>query len=114
MLVADKLVVLESKGPTVNLHFEWQAPVTLAQNKKIVVKIDDLDNIEDVPGVYYFARNFGEKSEPFYIGQTLNLRSRVKSHLETRRIADILRGMTLPGAPTINNGGRSFHFAFFR
>ena len=65
------------------LHFDWQAPLTLAQNKRIVVTADDLDRIEEVPGVYYFARSFGEISEPFYIGETLKLRTRLKNHLDT-------------------------------
>jgi hypothetical protein len=98
----------------VDLHFDWQAPLKLAQNKKIVVTADDLDRIEDVSGVYYFARSFGEKSAPFYIGETLTLRTRLKQHLDTRRIADILRGMKVAGAPSISNGPRLFHFAYFK
>jgi len=85
----------------------------LARNKQIIFTEDDLDRIEEDPGVYYFARNFGDKSEPFYIGETTNLRTRLKNHLDTRRIADILRGMTVAGAPTISNGPRSFHYAYF-
>jgi hypothetical protein len=98
----------------VNLLFEWQAPLLLAQNKKIIVTTSDLDQIDEVPGIYYFARSFGNKSEPFYIGETLTLRTRLKNHLDTRRIADILRGMKVAGAPAISNGPRLFHFAYFK
>jgi hypothetical protein len=98
----------------VKLHFEWQPPLTLTRNKKLIVGDHDFDRIENVAGVYYFARSHGDKSQPFYVGQTLTLRSRLKSHLDTRRIADILRGMRVADAPAISNGGRSFHFAYFR
>ena len=37
------------------LTFQWQTPLTLTQNKKIVVTIDDLDQIADEPGIYYFC-----------------------------------------------------------
>jgi hypothetical protein len=98
----------------VKLHFDWQVPLALARNKMLVVTDDDLKQIDDVPGIYYFARSFGNKSEPFYIGETLTLRQRLKNHLDTRRIADILRGMKVAGAPAISNGPRSFHFAYFK
>jgi hypothetical protein len=98
----------------VKLHFDWQAPLALAQNKSLIVTDEDIERIEDVPGIYYFAQRFGNKSEPFYIGETLALRSRLKNHLDNRRIADILRGMKVADAPAISNGPRSFHFAYFK
>jgi len=98
----------------VKLHFEWKAPVPLTLNKKIIVTDDDLERIDEVPGVYYFARSFGGKSKPFYIGETLTLRSRLKNHLGTAKIADILRSMNVPHAPEISNGPRSFHFAYLK
>jgi hypothetical protein len=97
----------------VNLQFSWQTPLMLARNKQIIIMDDNLARIEEQPGVYYFARNFGDKSEPFYIGETMNLRARLKNHLDNRRIADILRGMKVADAPTISNGPRSFHYAYF-
>jgi hypothetical protein len=97
---------------TVNLNFEWQSPLLLARNKRLVVKPDDLDKIENVPGIYYLARTFAGIVEPFYIGETLKLRSRLKAHLATTRIADILRGMKVADAPTISQGPRFFHFAY--
>jgi len=94
------------------LHFEWQAPLMLAKNKKIIVTDEGLKKILDIPGVYFFARKFGATSQPFYIGETLNLRSRLKNHLSTVKIVDILRGMKVRDAPEISNGHRLFHFAY--
>lgn len=96
------------------LRFDWQSPIKLTQNKKIIDKDEYINEIENKPGIYYFARDFGDKSEPFYIGETKNLRTRLKQHLETVRIADILRGMKVKDAPKISNGSRSFHFAYFK
>jgi hypothetical protein len=98
----------------VKLHFDWQPPLILTRHKKLIVTANDLKRIENVPGVYYFARSQGANSEPFYIGETLTLRTRLKQHLETAKIADILRGMNVAGAPAISNGPRSFHFAYFK
>src|SRR5208282_619444 len=94
------------------LQFDWQKPILLTKNKQLIVREDDFENIDNVPGVYYFARNFGANSAPFYIGETLTLRSRLTTHLRTVRIVDILRGMPVADAPTISNGPRSFHYAY--
>ncbi len=94
------------------LEFNWQTPLLLTQNKRIVLTDEEQEQIEDRPGVYFFARNFGKNSQPFYIGETLTLRKRLKNHLSTVRIADILRGMKVKDAPEISNGRRTFHFAY--
>jgi hypothetical protein len=97
----------------VDLQFSWEIPLMLARNKQIIFTEEDLGRVEEKSGVYYFARNFGDKSEPFYIGETNNLRARLKNHLDNRRIADILRGIKVADAPSISNGPRSFHYAYF-
>jgi hypothetical protein len=97
-----------------NLQFEWQKPIPLTHHTKIIDPNDNIDEIDDKAGIYYFARNHGSNSYPFYIGETLNLRSRLKQHLKTTKICDILRGLGVPGAPVISGGPRSFHYAYFR
>ena len=95
------------------LQFAWQSPIKLAANKRLAVSADDIGSIENVPGIYYFARSFGKNSYPFYIGETAGLRARLKMHLQSVKIVDILRGMTVAEAPVIANGARYFHFAYF-
>jgi hypothetical protein len=73
-----------------------------------------LNVIEDVPGVYYFARHHGKNREPFYIGESLKLRLRLRTHLQTKRIADVLRGISGADVPEILGGHRYFHFAYFK
>ena len=47
-----------------------------------------IKSIPDTPGVYLF---YGEGPLPLYIGKSVNLRSRVLSHLRNRREARLLR-----------------------
>jgi predicted GIY-YIG superfamily endonuclease len=56
------------------------APKDAAQDFFVVGA--DEKRIPDEPGVYVFARAFGKKFEPIYIGQADNLRSRIADHLK--------------------------------
>ena len=50
-------------------------------------------------------------------GETLNVRARLEAHLETRKIADVLRGIDeeIGGKSVrkIRQGARYFHFGYF-
>jgi hypothetical protein len=94
------------------LRFEWQKPIALTHNGHLIFREDDFAQIENRPGVYFFARNFGDISQPFYIGETLRLRSSLKLHLTNYKIMQILKGENVPGVPSIGNGFRSFHFGY--
>jgi hypothetical protein len=96
------------------LDFDWQDPILLAKNRIIIVSDEDVRGIDNVPGIYFFARMYGRTATPFYIGETLTLRARLVTHLDTRRIADVLRGIPVPGAPSINQGRRMFYYAYFK
>jgi hypothetical protein len=75
----------------VDIKIEWQQPIQLTKHKKPLVDEDDLpEKIAAKAGVYFFSRRFGVKFEPFYIGETLNIRSRLKSHLNSKKIAFVL------------------------
>ncbi|NNC16348.1 hypothetical protein HJC22_11515 [Corallococcus exiguus] len=95
-----------------NIIINWQKPILLFKNKLEKYTDADLENIENKAGVYYFARRFGENSTPFYIGETLNLRSRLKKHLESARIMDALRGIENPKHARIAQGARYFHYGY--
>ena len=96
------------------LEVKWSSPVLLAQNKKLVFEDEEdlnwiLEQIPSRPGVYYFSRKFGVTYQPFYIGETMDLRSRLKTHLKTADIKDILRGMKIPNID-VKNGKKFFHY----
>jgi len=95
------------------ITINWQLPIQLTLNKKIIVDENELpEEIEDYAGIYFFSRKFGEAKLPFYIGETLKLRSRLKSHLGSRKIADVLRGISAD--KDIKNGTRYFHYGYLK
>jgi hypothetical protein len=69
------------------IEVAWRTPVRLAVAPKesaqdfVVVDADE-KRIPKAPGVYVFARAFGKKYEPIYIGQADNLRTRIGDHLK--------------------------------
>ena len=92
---------------------EWHKPVQLTTSRELLFTSDDMP--EEVPGeagVYYFSRKHGEDYKPFYIGQSRNLYARLKVHLNTVKIADVLRGIS--GDDRIKQGTRFFHFGVLR
>jgi hypothetical protein len=95
------------------ITFDWQKPIQLTKNRKIIVDKDELpQSIEERPGVYFFSRRFGNACVPFYIGETQNLRHRLKDHLGAARIVLVLLGID-NGDEVIKNGTRFFHYAYF-
>lgn len=79
------------------IRIEWQKPVQLTFNNRIIVNADALPiEIESGAGVYFFARWYGERKDPFYIGQSTDICSRLKQHLKSQVIADVLRAIIVP------------------
>jgi hypothetical protein len=99
------------------LEFRWEQPIVLARNKKLTFDPHFMDSllvkVPQKPGVYYFSRKFGHTYQPFYIGETGNLRARLKSHLKSADIREILRGIQIPGLD-VKQGTKHFHFAAFK
>ena len=96
-----------------DLKVEWHKPIQLTKYGKIIV--DEASLSEAIPsklGVYFFSRQYGDDYIPFYIGETSNLRSRLVSHLKSKKIADVLRGLSGEDHQ-IKGGTRFFHFGIF-
>jgi hypothetical protein len=97
----------------VDILIEWQKPIQLTRHKKPLVDEDDLPKkIAKKPGVYFFSRRFGTKFEPFYIGETLKIRSRLESHLKSKKIAFVL--LDIDPKSQVKGGGRYFHYGYIR
>lgn len=62
----------------------WAKPIDLKRCKPggLIYELD-LEALPSDPGVYVFFRTHGSKVTPIYIGETLNLRARVKGHLNS-------------------------------
>lgn len=96
------------------IRIEWATPILLSANKVIRVDRNDLpDRIPDTPGIYFFSRRYGSSFQPLYIGETSNIRGRLKNHLNNADIRDILRGIPLPGVP-VKQGNKYFDYGVFR
>jgi hypothetical protein len=95
------------------INIQWQTPIRLAKNKRILVNRNALPNrIPKKSGVYFFSRKYGSSFQPIYIGETQNLRGRLKSHLNNADIRDILRSIPVNDVP-VKQGNKYFHFGVF-
>jgi hypothetical protein len=96
-----------------DIKIEWQKPIQLTKHKKPIVDEDDLpEKIAGKAGIYFFSRRFGPKFEPFYIGETLNIRSRLKGHLNSKKIAFVL--LDIDPKSQVKGGVRYFHYGYIR
>jgi hypothetical protein len=96
------------------IEVEWHKPVLLSKNSKIIVDRNNLPHtIPKNSGVYFFSRKYGSSFQPLYIGETTDIRARLRNHLNNADIRDILRGIQLPGVP-VKRGNKYFHFGTLR
>ena len=65
------------------LHLEWKKPVPLRKATKASTYIYtvNLDALPKAPGIYVFARRWGQSYEALYVGQSQNIGKRVSKHL---------------------------------
>ena len=65
------------------ISIDWQRPIQLQSGHRegLIYKVD-LDLLERTPGVYIFARRWSRSFEALYVGQSRNIRSRVKSQVD--------------------------------
>ena len=67
------------------LNIKWYTPIPLTSGDKdnLIYVADGLDSWRDVPGVYMFARIFGDAVFPLYIGKAKSIESRAWQHFKT-------------------------------
>lgn len=70
----------------------WEDPVPLKKCKPggLIYELD-IEQLPKGPAVYVFGRKHGTRVIPFYIGETLNLRGRIKGHLNSLPLMTALR-----------------------
>ena len=69
------------------LKVVWQRPVSLRSGaREGLIYTLDLDALPRAPGIYIFARRWGKSYEALYVGKSLRLRGRIKSHLNNLRL----------------------------
>ena len=110
-LLADKF---NNRGRTnagavpMNIVVEWQKPILLSRFNKLCFANPVFPQIEPIAGVYFFSRKFATVYEPFYVGETGDLRRRVREHLESAKIFKILSGLD----DNFKHGARYLHYGY--
>jgi len=95
------------------ITIRWQKHIQLTRNKELIVDAKKLpDEIQSRPGVYFFSRKYGKSKLPFYIGETVSIRGRLKNHLASAKIAFVLLG--LKTEKVIANRARYFHYGYLK
>lgn len=62
----------------------WSKPITLKKGTPGgLIYVLDLEDLPEEPGVYVFARKHGNRVVPIYIGETMSIRGRVRTHLNS-------------------------------
>jgi hypothetical protein len=70
------------------LELKWHLPQKLLDGSKngLIYEIYGLDKWYDISGVYMFCRKYGKSVVPLYIGQALDIGSRIKQHLNSVKL----------------------------
>jgi len=84
--IGDRMTAAHSG--IMNLEIEWKKPVPLrkaprrARKGSLYIYKVDLEVLPAVPGIYVFARRWSKSYEALYVGQSTNIRKRVRNHLK--------------------------------
>jgi hypothetical protein len=67
-----------------NFSATWHPAVNLVDGSKVrlTYTLGDFEALPDEPGAYAFARIFGKKVVPLYVGEATSIRKRIRQHLE--------------------------------
>jgi len=71
-----------------NIRVVWQQPIPLKDgaSRGFIYVVSDPKAIPERPGVYTFARRFGDTVSPLYIGQARNLKLRIDQQLNNVKL----------------------------
>jgi len=70
------------KVRTMNLHLRWHSPLTLRNDfSNNGIYTTDIASLPDAPGVYIFARTFGNACQALYVGKANSLATRIPQQL---------------------------------
>ena len=83
---------------------EWRRPIDLSDDQ--IGYSTDLDGIPNGPGIYVFGCRWGDNVCPLYIGQSLNLRLRMKQHFDSLYLMKAIRSFP--------NGQRKFDLLYLQ
>lgn len=91
------------------IKIEWTTPVTLRKDPALIYSTAVVEDIVDAPGVYVFARRYGDSITPLYIGKASNLRSRIKQQLNNLKLMRQVQSWNKNGARVLLLGYLQTH-----
>jgi hypothetical protein len=90
---------------------DWQEPIAVTRHKHLLFSKNEIPaSVEERSGIYFFSRVHGNTIEPFYIGRSINVRKRLRDHLGSAKITEVLR--EVEEIKTVRKGARWFSFGY--
>ncbi|HKJ84886.1 MAG TPA: GIY-YIG nuclease family protein, partial [Spirochaetia bacterium] len=75
------------------LEIEWSKPIRLRSGRREgLIYTLDLNDVDNYPGIYVFARAWGRSMEALYVGRSTNVRRRIRGHLNNLKLMSHLDG----------------------
>lgn len=92
-----------------NIKIHWTTALTLRTDPKLIYSPSILESVDDVPGVYVFARKYGRRVTPLYVGKALKLKGRIKQQLNNLRLMRQIQDWEKNGARVLLLGYLKVH-----
>lgn len=92
-----------------NIKIHWTTALTLRIDPKLIYSPSVLENVDDVPGVYVFARKYGRRVAPLYVGKALKLKTRIKQQLNNLKLMRQIQDWEKNGARVLLLGYLKVH-----
>ncbi len=74
------------------VQLEWDNAINLGPKPAFIANLEaEIANLPTGAGIYVFARRYKGAVSPIYIGKGANLRSRIKTQSNNRRLMDAVR-----------------------
>lgn len=91
------------------IKIHWTTALTLRADPQLIHSPSVLESVDDVPGVYVFARKYGSRVTPLYVGKALNLKGRIKQQLNNLRLMRQIQDWEKNGARVLLLGYLKVH-----
>ena len=72
------------------IKLTWHEAIELGTSSSLRENINNFDfsNIPEISGVYVFYREYGNSQKALYVGQSRNIRKRIKDHFNSRKLVE--------------------------
>jgi hypothetical protein len=86
------VVSILRKAGWVKIKLEWDKALNLGPKAKFIRNLENtIPMLPPGAGIYVFARRYKNTISPIYVGKASNLRTRIKTQSNNRRLMDAVR-----------------------